>query len=46
MDHNTIVDKLTTVYPGSHWTLTGETYSGFVWLDDPATKPSASALGF
>lgn len=45
MTHREIVTVLQTSYLGTHWNLTGNTYEGLVWLDDPATKPSAMDLG-
>ena len=39
------VATLLSLAPGSHWAWTGETYDGLIWLDDPATKPTAGQLG-
>jgi hypothetical protein len=43
--HDQVVATLQANYLGSHWNLTGDTYEGFVWLDDPSTKPTAVELG-
>jgi hypothetical protein len=41
----TCVNLIESLQPNSHWTWTGEDYSGLVWLDDPSTKPTANQLG-
>lgn len=43
--HDQVVAVLQTNYPGSHWVFSGQTYNGFVWLDDISTKPTAQDLG-
>lgn len=45
MTHKQVVDFLVANHPLAHWTLTGNTYSGFTWLDSPETKPTAEELG-
>jgi hypothetical protein len=40
-----LITALQTVRPGAHWNLSGNTYEGLVWLDDPSTKPTAEELG-
>jgi len=45
MDFETLKNNIIVARPSSHWVLTGNTYEGFVWLDDPATKPTAEELG-
>lgn len=42
----TLIDlprKLLTYYPGSEWTLDGETYEGLIWLSD-TPKPTEAEL--
>lgn len=34
---------LNTVYPGTTWTLDGDTYAGLTWLDD-SPKPTQETL--
>lgn len=38
-----LVDKLTTYYPGAQWTLNGETYEGLTWIG-PGDKPTEQDL--
>lgn len=45
MTHEQVVAIIVQLYPGSHWVLSGNTYDGFQWLDDPSTKPTAQQLG-
>lgn len=45
MTHKQIIQKLAEIRPGAHWNLTGVTYDGLEWLDDPSTKPTAEEIG-
>jgi hypothetical protein len=38
-----IVQILTTKYPGTEWTLTGEDYAGLTWLSE-TPKPTEAEL--
>lgn len=45
MTHDQIVECLVTNYPGTQWSLSGNTYEGFIWLGNTAIKPTANELG-
>lgn len=45
MTQDQLITNLQSLYPGAHWNLSGNTYEGLSWLDDPSTKPTAAELG-
>lgn len=40
-----LIAAIQTARPGAQWSLTGNDYSGLVWLDLEQSKPTEKELG-